>query len=70
MSLQTLVKLKQGLKDEEVVSILGKNNISVHSLNKCYIKESNEQGMIIGHGSIPKPLIKNKLSQMHSLLKN
>jgi GntR family transcriptional regulator/MocR family aminotransferase len=69
LSLQLLVKLKNGLLDENIVTLLGKNNISVHSYHKCFIGESIEQGLILGHSSIPKPMIKNKLNQMNSILK-
>ena len=63
------MKLKNGLLDENIVTLLGKNNISVHSYNKCFTNESKEQGLVLGHSSIPKPIIKNKLNQMNSILK-
>lgn len=70
LSLQSLVKLSNDLMDDHLVSLLGSNNISVHSLNKCYINDSQEQGLILGHSSIPKSLIKSKLSQMNSILRS
>jgi GntR family transcriptional regulator/MocR family aminotransferase len=68
LSLQTLISVKNDLKDEQLVSLLEKNNISVHSYNKCFINESGLQGLIVGHSTIPKPLIKNKINQMFSIL--
>ncbi|MFA9213475.1 MAG: PLP-dependent aminotransferase family protein [Candidatus Methylacidiphilales bacterium] len=70
LSLQLLVKLKNGILDNDIVSVLGKNNISVHSYNKCFIEKSEQQGIILGHSSIPKPTIRNKLNQMYSIINN
>ncbi len=68
LSLQSLISLKGDLTDDKVVSLLEKNNISAHSFNKCFINDSDLQGLIVGHATIPKPLIKNKISQMFSVL--
>lgn len=68
LSLQSLISIKNDSKDEQLVSLLEKNNISVHSYNKCFINESSLQGLIVGHSTIPKPLIKNKINQMFSIL--
>jgi GntR family transcriptional regulator/MocR family aminotransferase len=68
LCLQSLIKLNEGISDADFVAKLAANNISVHSYNKCFIGESNKQGLIMGHCSMPKPVIKNKLSQMFSIL--
>jgi len=67
LSLQSLVKIKGNYLDKEIVDLLSKNNISVHSFNKCFNAHSPEQGLIFGHCSIAKPIIKNKLIRINSI---
>lgn len=68
LSLQSLVMIKSNIVDKEIVSLLSENNISVHSFNKSFTNNSNEQGLIFGHCSIAKPIIKNKLIRINSIL--
>ncbi len=68
LSLQTLVKFGNQKTDKELVSLLNKHNLSAHSFNKCFINESKEQGLILGHCSIQKNIIKNKLQRMQTAL--
>jgi GntR family transcriptional regulator/MocR family aminotransferase len=70
LSLQTLIQVNEGIKEEEILKILTQNNISAHSLHKCYLTPSKQQGLIMGHCSIPKPIIKNKLNRMRNILDN
>jgi GntR family transcriptional regulator / MocR family aminotransferase len=68
LGLQSLIRLRAAQPDQDLVNLLSEHNISAHSYNKCFVNESQEQGLIVGHCSIPKPIIKNKLIRMHSLL--
>lgn len=70
LSLQTLIQLNEEIKEEEILKILTQNNISAHSLHKCYLTPTKQQGLIMGHCSIPKPIIKNKLNRMRNILDN
>ncbi len=69
LSLQKLIKIPLGLSDKELVKILGKHNIIVHSYNKCFTDPEGQQGLILGYSSIHSPVIKNKLHQMQQILK-
>lgn len=64
LSLQTLVKLPDGEIDTNLVDLFAKHNIITHSYNKCFTQNSDEQGLIMGHGAIRTPMIKSKLRQM------
>lgn len=70
LGLQSVIKLNEGIKEEPILKILAQHNISAHSLNKCYLTASKQQGLIMGHCSIPKPIIKNKLNRMRNILDN
>jgi GntR family transcriptional regulator/MocR family aminotransferase len=69
LSLQSLVKFKNGYLDKDLVNLLNQHNLSTHSYNKCFISNSKEQGLILGHSSIQKHIIKNKLVRMHDTIK-
>ncbi|MFY8109106.1 MAG: PLP-dependent aminotransferase family protein [Bacteroidia bacterium] len=68
LSLQTLVKLDSTYIDKDLVAVLNQHNLSAHSYNKCFISNSKEQGLIMGHCSIQKHIIKNKLIRMHNTI--
>jgi GntR family transcriptional regulator/MocR family aminotransferase len=70
LSLQSLVMIKSSMLDKEIVGLLSKNNISVHSFNKSFTNNSAEQGLIFGHCSIAKPIMKNKLMRIHTILQD
>ncbi len=68
LSLQTLVKLDSTYIDKDLVAVLNQHNLSAHSYNKCFISDSKEQGLIMGHCSIQRHIIKNKLIRMHNTI--
>ena len=69
LSLQTLVKLPNGLHDKDLVQLLAKHNIITHSYSKCFTSKKEDQGLILGYSSIRTPIIKNKLHQMNQILR-
>jgi GntR family transcriptional regulator/MocR family aminotransferase len=68
LSLQTLIKLDNNYIDRDLVALLNQHNLSAHSYNKCFISDSKEQGLILGHCSIQRHIIKNKLIRMHNTI--
>jgi GntR family transcriptional regulator/MocR family aminotransferase len=68
LSLQSLVKFTNDYIDKDVVDLLNQHNLSAHSYNKCFISNSNEQGLIMGHCSVQKNILKYKLLRMKHVL--
>lgn len=61
LSLQSLIKIKNNREDKDIIQVLNQHNLSAHSFSKCFINKTGEQGLIMGHCSIQKNIIKNKL---------
>ncbi len=68
LSLQSLIKFENKFLDKDLVNLLSQHNLSTHAYSKCFISDPIEQGLIMGHCSIPKNIIKNKLLRMESVL--
>ncbi|NVK03744.1 MAG: PLP-dependent aminotransferase family protein [Flavobacteriia bacterium] len=69
-SLHLVAKVKDGQSDRAIVELLAKNNVIVHSLNKCYVEGKGEQGVIMGYSSVRPPVIKRKLEDMKKILQH
>lgn len=68
LGLQSLIKIKGNFDEKKLINLLQQHHISVHSLQHCYVEPKQQIGFIMGHSSIPKPMIKNKLIKMHQLI--
>ena len=68
LSLQSLITFNNGWLDKDLVTLLNEHNLSTHSYQKCFVSKSTEQGLILGHCSIQKHIIKNKLVRMFSTI--
>ncbi len=68
LSLQSLIKFENEFLDKDLVNLLSQHNLSAHTYSKCFISEPKEQGLIMGHCSISKNIIKNKLLRMEAVL--
>jgi len=69
LNLQSLITFKNGWVDKDLVSLLNEHNLSTHSYQKCFVSKSTEQGLILGHCSSQKNIIKNKLVRMFATIK-
>ncbi len=68
LGLQSLIKIKGNIQEKQLINLLHQHHISVHSLHNCYVESNQNTGFIMGHSSIPKSMIKNKLLKMHQLI--
>lgn len=68
LSLQSLVNINNSWSEKELLALLAQHHISAHSLSNCFLTQNASSGLIMGHSSIPKPMLKNKLQRMHQLL--
>jgi len=71
LGLQSLITIQEKSFDEKrIITTLTQNNISVHSLQACSFGTPNYKGLIIGHSSVSKAVVKNKLVRMRQILEN
>ena len=68
LNLQSLITFNNGWVDKDLVSLLNEHNLSTHSYQKCFVSKSTEQGLILGHCSSQKNIIKNKLVRMFATI--
>jgi GntR family transcriptional regulator/MocR family aminotransferase len=68
LGLQSLINIKGSINENKLIHLLHQHHISVHSLQSCYVEPHQHKGIIMGHSSIPKPMIKNKLMKMQQLI--
>jgi GntR family transcriptional regulator/MocR family aminotransferase len=66
-SLQLLLNLRSG-KDKELVELFARHNIVTHSYHKCFVKPTDQQGLILGYSPMRIPMLKTKVQQMSQLI--
>lgn len=55
-------------EERKLIQLLEKNEISVHSLSKCYIDITPKSGFILGYGTVRNAVIKQKVKQLIKLI--
>jgi DNA-binding transcriptional MocR family regulator len=69
LGLQSLIKINSSSLDEQtIIACLAQNQISVHSLQACSLTKTKNKGLLMGHSSVSKTIIKNKLIRMRQLI--
>ena len=69
LGLQSLIKINSSSLDEQtIIACLAQNQISVHSLQACSLTKTKNKGLLMGHSSVSKTIIKNKLTRMRQLI--
>ena len=68
-SLHVFAKLKEGIRDKELVDHFAKHNIIAHPYSKCFITDNPTQGLILGYTPVRTQIIKQKIIQMEKLYK-
>lgn len=59
----------QGEMDDKLVTeVLERNNIVTHAYSKCFITQNQDNGLILGHTSVRKPVIIKTLAKMARIL--
>ena len=69
-SLHALAYPLEEQDDQTLVTVLNKGHISTHSLSKCYVADTPQQGLILGYSSARPPVLKSKIAQMSQLLQS
>ncbi|WP_296316190.1 PLP-dependent aminotransferase family protein [Winogradskyella sp. UBA3174] len=55
-------------EEEQIISKLNQQNITAHSLSKCYIGNPKKTGLIFGYSAVRPSIIKQKLKKMKGLI--
>lgn len=69
LHLVALFHKKVTLKDETlIIKKLQENNITAHSLSKCYIGNPKEYGLILGYSSVRSSILLKKVQKLVSII--